>query len=375
MRRPVRAYEWAALAAITAGCRGAAPGHDRQGRSPTRSTTPPCAAWGCRGTTSSSAPSSRAASVSIDKPPVDLWLQVLSVKLFGFSSTDAEAARGASPGSPPCRCCSSPSGACGARRAGLAAAVGAGRAAGRGDHLAQRHDGRGDDGADRARAAADPARVRHGPLALAVRRSGGDGPGLRREDPRVARRAARAGLDRAARLPGAARAARAAARRGRRGVRRRRARLADRDAARARARPAVGDRLDQRQRVERRVRVQRHRTARRQIARTAVHRLRTRAQIPASPRNLERDHIPIVPPSPTRLLARIGPLSGERLGMELLAAAAARASPRCCGAAPAPGRARRARATTARTDDATSTAGARGADAHRAWRPAWACGC
>ena len=28
----------------------------------------------------------------------------------------------------------------------------------------------------------------------------------------------------------------------------------------------------------------------------------------------ERDHIPIVPPSPTRLLATIGPLSGERLG-------------------------------------------------------------
>jgi 4-amino-4-deoxy-L-arabinose transferase-like glycosyltransferase len=33
----------------------------------------------------------------------------------------------------------------------------------------------------------------------------------------------------------------------------------------------------------------------------------------------ERDHIPIVNPSATRLLARIGPLSGERLGMELLA--------------------------------------------------------
>ena len=33
----------------------------------------------------------------------------------------------------------------------------------------------------------------------------------------------------------------------------------------------------------------------------------------------ERDHIPIVPPSPTRLIARIGPLSGERLGLELLA--------------------------------------------------------
>jgi 4-amino-4-deoxy-L-arabinose transferase-like glycosyltransferase len=33
----------------------------------------------------------------------------------------------------------------------------------------------------------------------------------------------------------------------------------------------------------------------------------------------ERDAIPIVPPSPTRLLARIGPLSGERLGLEALA--------------------------------------------------------
>ncbi len=34
----------------------------------------------------------------------------------------------------------------------------------------------------------------------------------------------------------------------------------------------------------------------------------------------ERDAIPIVPSSPTRLLARIGPLSGERLGLEVLAA-------------------------------------------------------
>jgi 4-amino-4-deoxy-L-arabinose transferase-like glycosyltransferase len=33
----------------------------------------------------------------------------------------------------------------------------------------------------------------------------------------------------------------------------------------------------------------------------------------------ERDAIPIVPPAPTRLLARIGPLSGERLGLEVLA--------------------------------------------------------
>ncbi len=32
----------------------------------------------------------------------------------------------------------------------------------------------------------------------------------------------------------------------------------------------------------------------------------------------ERDHIPITPPSATRLLSRIGPLSGERLGLEVL---------------------------------------------------------
>jgi 4-amino-4-deoxy-L-arabinose transferase-like glycosyltransferase len=34
----------------------------------------------------------------------------------------------------------------------------------------------------------------------------------------------------------------------------------------------------------------------------------------------QRDHIPILPPSPTRLLAMVGPLSGMRLGLELLAA-------------------------------------------------------
>ncbi len=34
----------------------------------------------------------------------------------------------------------------------------------------------------------------------------------------------------------------------------------------------------------------------------------------------ERDHIPILPPSATRLLARIGPLSGQRLGLEMLIA-------------------------------------------------------
>ena len=34
----------------------------------------------------------------------------------------------------------------------------------------------------------------------------------------------------------------------------------------------------------------------------------------------QRDHIPIVPPSPTRLLTTVGPLSGERLGLEVLVA-------------------------------------------------------
>ena len=58
------------------------------------------------------------ASVSIDKPPVDLWLQVASVKLLGFSSTHAEAARGVRRDRSPCRCCSPPSGACGARSPG-----------------------------------------------------------------------------------------------------------------------------------------------------------------------------------------------------------------------------------------------------------------
>ena len=34
----------------------------------------------------------------------------------------------------------------------------------------------------------------------------------------------------------------------------------------------------------------------------------------------ERDHIPIIPPSATRLLSRVGPLSGQRLGLEVLLA-------------------------------------------------------
>jgi len=57
----------------------------------------------------------------------------------------------------------------------------------------------------------------------------------------------------------------------------------------------------------------------------------------------ERDHIPIVPPSATRLLTRIGPLSGERLGLELLAALLLGIPALLAGArAPQDGRIRRA---------------------------------
>ncbi len=50
----------------------------------------------------------------------------------------------------------------------------------------------------------------------------------------------------------------------------------------------------------------------------------------------EREQIPIAPPSATRLLTRIGPLSGERLGLEALAGccSARRCSARCCATAP-----------------------------------------
>ena len=73
----------------------------------------------------------------------------------------------------------------------------------------------------------------------------------------------------------------------------------------------------------------------------------------------ERDHIPIVPPSPTRLLARIGPLSGERLGMELLAALLLGIPALLWGL-------RRRRATAGGDEDGTATRTARAAKAGRA---------
>src|ERR1700722_82397 len=86
MKSRVRSYEWAALALITAGAAvlrliaigkvSPDPFYDAAVRSMSLS-------WhnfffGAF---------EPGGSVSIDKPPVDLWLQVASVKLLGFSST------------------------------------------------------------------------------------------------------------------------------------------------------------------------------------------------------------------------------------------------------------------------------------------------
>jgi 4-amino-4-deoxy-L-arabinose transferase-like glycosyltransferase len=71
-------------------------------------------------------------SVSIDKPPVDLWLQVISVKLFGFSSTTLKLPE---------------------VFAGIVSVPLLYAAVRRMWDAPQRHDGRGDDGVDRARAA------------------------------------------------------------------------------------------------------------------------------------------------------------------------------------------------------------------------------
>ena len=76
----------------------------------------------------------------------------------------------------------------------------------------------------------------------------------------------------------------------------------------------------------------------------------------------ERDHIPIVPPSPTRLLARVGPLSGERLGLELLLALLL-GIPALIGG------------VLRKTSDDRAAERRRLPDAPRRRRPGWACGC
>src|SRR5471032_1775543 len=86
MRRPVRAYEWAALALIIAAAAALRlidigqvvpdPFYDAAVRS-----------MGLSWHNFFFGAFEPSGSVSIDKPPVDLWLQVVSVKLFGFSPT------------------------------------------------------------------------------------------------------------------------------------------------------------------------------------------------------------------------------------------------------------------------------------------------
>src|ERR1700694_707653 len=86
MRRPVRQWEWAALAAITVaaavlrllyiGRVSPDPFYDAAVRS-----------MGLSWHNFFFGAFEPGGSVSIDKPPVDLWLQVLSVKLLGFNST------------------------------------------------------------------------------------------------------------------------------------------------------------------------------------------------------------------------------------------------------------------------------------------------
>src|ERR1700719_5406559 len=86
MRRPLRQWEWAALALITVGATvlrllyigrvSPDPFYDAAVRS-----------MGLSWHNFFFGAYEPGASVSIDKPPVDLWLQVVTVKLFGFTST------------------------------------------------------------------------------------------------------------------------------------------------------------------------------------------------------------------------------------------------------------------------------------------------
>src|ERR1700719_272093 len=86
MRRPLRQWEWAALALITVGAAVLRllylgkvmpdPFYDAAVRS-----------MGLSWHNFFFGAFDPGASTAIDKPPVDLWLQVASVKLFGFTRT------------------------------------------------------------------------------------------------------------------------------------------------------------------------------------------------------------------------------------------------------------------------------------------------
>ena len=140
-----------------------------------------------------------------------------------------------------------------ARRRGCAR-----RAADLGPHGAQRHDGLADDAAGRAGGVARGRR--RAAAQRVVRRRGRRGPGhgVQRQGLRGADRAAGAGRSRLARVRSSGAPARARGRCRPWRVRRRQPVLGDRRLAGRRC-PAVADRLDERQRLERRLRVQRDR--------------------------------------------------------------------------------------------------------------------
>ena len=277
MRRPVRPREWALLAVITAAAAALRliaigkvetdPFYDAAVRS-----------MGFSWHNLFFGAFEPGASVSIDKPPVDLWLQVASVKLFGFTPTTLKLPEALS------GIAAVPLLFLAVRRiwsttAGLAAA--AALALLPVDVITSRSDTM--DGVMMllivlallfAVRACESGRLGWLFAAAAVL-------GLAFDVKILESLVALPGLALLVLLgfPGTRRARVLKLRCRRRRLPRLRARLARRDAARSGTRPPVGDRLDQRQRLERRVRLQRQRTARRQISRTAVHAVRTRAQI------------------------------------------------------------------------------------------------
>ena len=99
-----------------------------------------------------------------------------------------------------------------------------------------------------------------------------------------------------------------------------RAGLADRDADRTGQRPAVRDRLDQRQRLERRVRLQRHRPPGGQIARNRRAPSMNRATTTRRPRSPSATTSRSSPPPPRACWRGSARCPGERLGMEVLVA-------------------------------------------------------
>src|SRR5436305_14083907 len=86
MRSRLRAWEWALLAAITAGAAALRLIH-LGAVSPDPFYDAAVRSMGLSFHNFFFGAFEPGGSVSIDKPPVDLWLQVASVKLLGFSST------------------------------------------------------------------------------------------------------------------------------------------------------------------------------------------------------------------------------------------------------------------------------------------------